>query len=256
MEKATIEEFNQLKEEGIFLQGVVRLTQFHQGLNTDVVMIETRDHPVYITREDLDYRPVKTSLVNYVGEVITFQINGIDEENDVITGSAKAIKELMLDKLALELERGDVKEATVVKILAYGAYLSIDGISVQMLNKDFSEDYTTIRDILKEGDKLDVVFKRFTDNKNLRVEAKEKHTSETTLSLETLQPNHVVLGVVRNVKPWGAFVGIAPNLDALCPVPANMDIQEGDKVTFKITQVRLDEKRVRGKILKKNEMYI
>src|SRR5699024_8782830 len=118
------------------------------------------------------------------------------------TGSAKAIKELMLDKLALELERGDVKEATVVKILAYGAYLSIDGISVQMLNKDFSEDYTTIRDILKEGDKLDVVFKRFTDNKNLRVEAKEKHTSETTLSLETLQPNHVVLGVVRNVKPW------------------------------------------------------
>lgn len=255
MEKTIFEEFSQLKEDKVFLNGVVRLTQYHQELDTDVVMVDSHGHSVLIPREELDVKSVKASLVNFVGQTITFQITEVNEETDVVLGSCKEVKGLLLDKLALELERGDVKEAEVVKILPYGAYLAIDGISVQMLNKDYSDDYTTIKDILSEGDKLEVVFKKYTDNRNLRVEAKEKYVNETSMSFETLQPNQVVLGVVRNVKPWGAFVGVAPNLDALCPAPANMDIQEGDKVTFKITQVRPDERRVRGKILKKNEVY-
>ena len=122
-----------------------------------------------------------------------------------------------------------------------------------MLNRDFSEDYTTINDIIKEGDEIEVVFERYTPNRNLRVAAKEKYKSDSEMSFDKLQPNQVVLGVVRNVKPFGCFVCVAPNLDALCPAPANMDIREGDKVTFKITQVRPDESRVRGKILKINE---
>ena len=32
-----------------------------------------------------------------------------------------------------------------------------------------------------------------------------------------LLKRQVVLGVVNGIKPWGAYVTIAPGLDALCP---------------------------------------
>lgn len=253
MKEAVKQYFDKCKEDKVVLSGIVRLTQFHQELDTEVVMIEVDGQPVFITREELDVKPVKASLVNYVGQNITFQITGVDETKDYVLASAKQLKEDMLDALAADLESGKVYKAKVIKILAYGAYLSIQGLSVQMLNRDFSEDYTTINDIIKEGDEIEVVFERYTPNRNLRVAAKEKYKSDSEMSFDKLQPNQVVLGVVRNVKPFGCFVCVAPNLDALCPAPANMDIREGDKVTFKITQVRPDESRVRGKILKINE---
>jgi len=238
------------KEDGTVMQGVVRLTQYDQELDTDVIMIEYQGESVVITRKEVEIKPTKRSLVNFVGETVEFQVIDIDEETGVVYGSMKRLKEAMLDGLAKELEEGAVKKAKVTKILNYGAYLLVDGMSVQMLNKDFSEDYTTIRDIMKEGDTIDVVFSRYTPTKNLRVKAKEMYKSDSVMSFDKLEPNQVILGTVRNVKPWGAYVCIAPNLDALCPAPPNMDIQEGDKVKFKITQVRDEEKRVRGKIIK------
>ena len=60
----------------------------------------------------------------------------------------------------------------------------------------------------------------------------------------------MVLGTVRSVKKWGIFVRIAPNLDALCSIPSHLALREGDKVSFRITQVLEEEKRVRGKIVR------
>lgn len=249
----SMEKFKELQEEQVVLSGVVRLVQFDQELETDVVMVEVEGQPVLITREELELKVRRRSLVDYIGQEISFKVLSVDEEAGLVLGTARQLKIEELDGLAKELEEGAVKVATITKILPYGAYLEIDGQSVQMLNKDFSEDYTTIRDVLDEGDTIEVVFTRYTPSRNLRVEAKQKFASDSTMSFDLLSPNQVVLGVVRNVKPWGCYVCVAPNLDALCPVPPNMDIQEGDKVTFKITQVRNEEKRVRGKIIKKIE---
>lgn len=249
----SLETFNKLKEDGTLLEGVVRLTQYDQELDTDVVMIEVDGQSILITRNELEIKPTKRSLVNYIGRKLTFKLVGIDEELDRVYASAKEVKEDELDALASELEAGAVKEAVVTKVLNYGAYLRIGDQSVQMLNKDFADDYTTIRDVLQEGDTIEVVFSNYTPSRNLRVQAKEKFETDAVMNFDVLKPNQVVLGLVRNVKPWGAYVCVAPNLDALCPIPPNMDIQEGDKVTFKITQVRTEEKRVRGKIIKKVE---
>lgn len=118
-----------------------------------------------------------------------------------------------------------------------------------MLNKDFAEDHTTISDILTIGDSIEVRFNRITDNKNLRVEPLKKYKNEVSVSLANLEPDKIVLGNVRNIKKWGIFVRIAPNLDALCSIPLHLAVREGDQVNFKITQVLIEEKRVRGKIV-------
>ena len=249
----SLETFQKLKEDNTILEGLVRLTQYDQELDTDIVMVEVDGQSILIKRNDLEIKPTRRSLVNYIGRTVAFKILEVDEEVGRVYGSSKVVKEEKLDALAGELEEGAVKEAVVTKVLNYGAYLRIGDQSVQMLNKDFSDDYTTIRDVLKEGDVIHVVFSNYTPSRNLRVQAQEKFESDAVMNFDLLRPNQVVLGLVRNVKPWGAYVCVAPNLDALCPIPPNMDIHEGDKVTFKITQVRTEEKRVRGKIIKKVE---
>lgn len=240
---------NMIQQE-VALTGIVLASQYDEELASDVVKVEVSGIPVVITREELGCTPHNLPLMRYVGETIQFQLIEANEANGLVMGSAKKIKEKEFDKLYHELKEGKQFQAKVTKILRYGAYCVIGDISVQMLNKDFAEDHTTIGDVLEIGDTIDVRFNRITENKNLRVEPLVKYKNGVSVSLTELEPNQVVLGTVRSVKKWGIFVRIAPNLDALCSIPSHLAIREGDKVSFRITQVLKEEKRVRGKIVR------
>ena len=241
--------FNMIQQE-VALTGIVLASQYDEELASDVVKVEVSGIPVVITREELGCTPHNLPLMRYVGETIQFQLIEANEANGLVMGSAKKIKEKEFDKLYHELKEGKQFQAKVTKILRYGAYCVIGDISVQMLNKDFAEDHTTIGDVLEIGDTIDVRFKRITENKNLRVEPLVRYKNGVSVSLTELEPNQVVLGTVRSVKKWGIFVRIAPNLDALCSIPSHLAVREGDKVSFRITQVLKEEKRVRGKIVR------
>lgn len=241
--------FNMIQQE-VALTGIVLASQYDEELASDVVKVEVSGIPVVITREELGCTPHNLPLMRYVGETIQFQLIEANEANGLVMGSAKKIKEKEFGKLYHELKEGKQFQAKVTKILRYGAYCVIGDISVQMLNKDFAEDHTTIGDVLEIGDTIDVRFNRITENKNLRVEPLVRYKSGVSVSLTELEPNQVVLGTVRSVKKWGIFVRIAPNLDALCSIPSHLAIREGDKVSFRITQVLKEEKRVRGKIVR------
>ena len=240
---------NMIQQE-VALTGIVLASQYDEELASDVVKVEVSGIPVVITREELGCTPHNLPLMRYVGETIQFQLIEANEANGLVMGSAKKIKEKEFDKLYHELKEGKQFQAKVTKILRYGAYCVIGDISVQMLNKDFAEDHTTIGDVLEIGDTIDVRFNRITENKNLRVEPLVRYKNGVSVSLTELEPNQVVLGTVRSVKKWGIFVRIAPNLDALCSIPSHLAVREGDKVSFRITQVLKEEKRVRGKIVR------
>jgi len=237
-------------DQEVELTGTVLSSQYDKGLASDVLKLEMNGIPVCIVREELELKPHNLPLMRYVGETIQFQLMEVNEEKGWIIGSAKKIKEKEFERLLKELEEGKQFQAKLTKVLRYGAYFVIGNISVQMLNKDFAEDHTTIGDVLKIGDTIDVKFNRITENKNLRVEPLVKHKNEGSVSLADMEPNQVVLGTIRSIKKWGIFVRIAPNLDALCSIPTHLAVREGDKVYFRITQVLKEDKRVRGKIVR------
>jgi len=231
------------------LTGIVLSSQYDEELASDSVTLEVKGLPVFIVREELEFKVQQLPLLRFVGETIQFQLIEVNETKGRLFGSTKKIKEREFDKLHKQLEEGEIFQAKLTKNLRYGAYFVIGNISVQMLNKDFAEDHTTISDILTIGDSIEVRFNRITDNKNLRVEPLKKYKNEVSVSLANLEPDQIVLGNVRNIKKWGIFVRIAPNLDALCSIPLHLAVREGDQVNFKITQVLIEEKRVRGKIV-------
>ena len=68
------------------------------------------------------------------------------------------------------------------------------------------------------------------------------------MDINSFEKNQIVLGVVRNIQPFGVFVQIAPNLDALCS-PDIAEIEEDMKVSVRITKVDKAAGRVRAKIL-------
>ncbi len=250
MNELTVKKYEEFMEKGTILIGLVKLVQYNQELDTDILMLDLDGVKAIITRNEIDVREIKTSLVNFVGKKIKFMVKEIDRETGVVICSRKIVKELERDAMIKRLEAGEEVDAKIVKMLNFGAYLDIEGVTALIRNQDWAEDYTSINEVLKIGDTLKVKLRKVTANKRIFVDAIEKYKNPTIMSFEIFEPNQVVLGVVRNVKTWGAYVCIAPNIDALCPIPATTDIEENMKVSFRITQVRAEEGRVRGKIIK------
>ena len=81
--------------------------------------------------------------------------------------------------------------------------------------------------------------KRFSKNGRILFEAVKKYKSPTIMSIDSLKIK-LFLGVVRSIKPWGVFVQIAPNLDALCS-PDVVELEEDMKVS--VIQKLLKKKR-------------
>lgn len=236
-------------EKGTVFSGVVRLVQRSELLNSDILMTELNGKQVLIAREEVDMRDVKTSLVNYIGTKVSFVILSVDEENGVLIASRKVVQEKKRDALIAKLETGVEVETKITKVLPFGAYMEIDGVAVLIRNSDFAEDFTALREVKNVGDVLRVKLAKVTKNKRILVQAIEKYKADSTMTLDNFEPNQVVLGRIRSVKPWGCFVCIAGNIDALCPIPGTIEVEEDMRVSFRITQVRKDEEKVRGKII-------
>ena len=232
------------------LEGVIQYVKYDLILGDYTAWLDYEEKKVAIPRGYLELYEVKGNLNAYIGKPIQFSIVEYNEYRDIYIGSCKQAKLLRQQHILAELKRGEPFEAVIIKNVYFGAYLSIDSLPVILRNKDFSLDYTTVGDIFKRGDKLTVKLHRISQNGKVNVEAVPKYKNPHRADLEEFTPQTMVQGIVRNVKSWAVFVNIAPNLDAICPVPGQFQIEEGMKVAFRINQVRPEEGRIRGKIIK------
>lgn len=232
------------------LKGLVVLTQHDDELETEVLVMDFDGTKGIIKKEDVDYQIEWNSLVGFVGREISYIIKEVDEENNRIFCSRKEAQELVEDEIVEKLNNGETLTATITRILKYGAYVEIEGIYALLKNSDFSDDHVSVGDIMGVGDTIDVKLLKISENDKLIVEPVEKYVLKTVMKFDNFERDQVVLGVVNGIKPWGAYVTIATGLDALCPIPPTGEIEEGSKVSFRITQVQEDKKRVRGKILR------
>jgi len=251
MDTKTLEKLTELKDSQAVLIGRVNVIGYNDRFKTDVLRLEMKNGlSGYIKREDLDIRETKQSLVPFVGKQVKFIIKEILDDGTLIC-SRKEIKEAERDALLQKLEAGEEMDATITHIERYGGYLTIDDVSVMLRNMDFSNDHTILKDKHKVGDKIRVKFLKKTSTGRILVEAVEKYCNPTQVDFSTFEKNQVVLGRVRTIKTWGCYVCIAPNLDALAPIPEDIDmeLEEGMSVRFKISKVDEENHHIRGKVL-------
>lgn len=237
-------------EEQTIMKGNVRMVYFDKELETDVLVLDLQTAKGIIPRSEVEGELKVKSLVGFVGREIYYTVTKVDEENKVIYASRKQAQSLLKDSIVTRLQEGEFFNAKIVSLANYGAFVEIEGVTGILKNVDFSEDYTAIREVLKVGSDVNVKLRKISESGRLLFECVQKFKNPTILEFDTFEPDQVVLGTVRNVQPWGIYVNIAPSIDALCPIPGTGEVEEGTKVTFRITQVKEKEKRVRGKILR------
>jgi small subunit ribosomal protein S1 len=190
------------------------------------------------------------SLVSFVGRDVSFIIKEVDEDNNRLFLSRKEAQAILRPTVMKELQSGAVVGTRVVNLLPYGAYLEYKGISGLLKNVDFSLDHTAVKDVLNLGDIVNVKLKNTSNNDKISFEVVEKYSNPTIMDLDVFERDQVVLGIIRNIKPFGAFVNVAPGHDALCPIPTTREIEEGMKVAIRITKVDKENGRIRGKIVR------
>lgn len=247
---ANIDKYVRLQKSGKITKGLVTLVQYNESLKTDILVLDLEGTIGIITKEEAEIESNLKSLVSFVGQEVSFVVLSVEAEKNLVFGSRKAAQAIQKEGVIDRLANGEVFKGTVINVLNYGAYIDIGGVSGLLKNVDFSEDYVTVGDVLSAGDEILVKLKKVSSNDKIVFEAVEKHEVKGGMSIDMFEPNQVVLGTIRNVKAWGAYVRIATSLDALCPIPPTMEIEEGLKVQFKIQQVDIEKNRVRGKILR------
>ncbi|WCF11755.1 S1 RNA-binding domain-containing protein (plasmid) [Paenibacillus thiaminolyticus] len=243
-------QFEKAMKENTILKGFVKVVQFDRELDTDILILDLNGVKGIIVRDEVDLEVNWKSLTIFIGREVSFMVKEIDSDKGVVICSRKDAQAVLKESIVERLREGEVFNAQVINILRYGAYVEIDGVTGLLKNIDFAEDYTSIGEVLKVGDSVNVKLKKISSNNRLIFEAIEKYKNPTIMEFDMLERDQVTFGVVRNVKPFGVYVNIAPGVDALAPLPGTGEIEEGMKVSFRITQVRPEEKRVRGKIVK------
>ena len=231
-------------------EGTVRLVQYDLILNDYALWVDLEDKKIIIPRQELEVFEFKGNLNTFISKKIRFHFIDYDEKRQIYIGSCKILKLQKRKKLIQRLKSGEIFDAKITRFVYFGAYLIVDDVSVIMRNRDFAKDYTTIGDIHREGDILQVKLLKISQNGKINIQAIEKYESAEVMAFDDFKPQTVVHGVVRTIKPWACFVNIAPNIDAICPLPNHLSIKEGMSVAFRINQVRSEEGRIRGKIIK------
>lgn len=240
------EEFKKHLESGEIMSGMVKLVSPSEGLLLDYGSVK-----VLIPNEEIEAYQKVESFPFLAGKTIKFVVTSIDEENNVVKASRKQAQERNYEEVVQRLTDGEVMTAKITNILDFGCYVEIMGVPGLLKNYNFASDTTLIREVKSVGDTVDVVLDKQAETGKLLLKAAEKYCSPNSLNFDAFEKGMSILGTVVSIKPFGIFVRIANETDALCPFPEfEHEITENMKVSMVITRIREEEKRIAGKIKK------
>lgn len=198
------------------------------------------DYKCIIYQNEADADSPDLSLVSFVGESIPFIILSIDEEGESLVCSRKVAQEIIKEEMATDFANGTIFEGKITHILNYGAFVNVNGITGLLRNSDYSTDYSEISECYKEGDRIAVRCKEVDDAGRIAWEVIHKYSRTEPVKID-FDIGSVMLGTVSQIKNFaestGVFVRIGKSIDALCPVPPDLEIEVDSQVAVKITSI-------------------
>lgn len=183
------------------------------------------------------------AILSRVGKPICFTVKSMD--GDVLYLSRRRAQEKALAHMMDAWRPGDVIPATVTHLEPFGAFvdvacgipsmLSLEQISVSRIPHP--------RQRFAPGQEIFAVVTGL-DREQGRVSLSHKALLGTwSENAVRFTPGMTVPGVVRGVKPYGAFIELAPNLSGLAePYP---DLQEEERVSVYIKAIQPERHKIK-----------
>lgn len=257
-----------IADERIFYATVTRVIPEGRGqhltipLQVPIAVRGRQSVPGVILREDMDAYSDTPNAARLVGMRISFVIKQVDEENGRLICSRKIAQEKTKALMMDSLKSGEVFEGAITGFTNFGAYVDVNGISGILRNADYSTDNSRVNERYAIGDHISVKCKSISqdDRKHILWEAVTKyHRTEPFVC--DLEPGAVVLGRIIDIKNFpqsqAVFVRLKDNkeLDVMCAMPAELEIEKGVSVVVHINSVQPGETefarpRLRGRILR------
>lgn len=246
-----------IKDKIVLWGPVTRLGRTESGEDYMEVSIPDTDQVGVIMKDEADAEIERKSLVPLLGHPVPFMIIEISEDGDIVC-SRKQAQEQIREEMMQDLVDQKVLHGTIDNITPYGAYISFGGLSGLLKNEDYVNAATPLDTYLKVGQTLDVVCKNLSVNG--KIQLKPAEPPKVKPIKYDVEENTCVMGEVINMRPFerggvGVFVRIGTGLDALCMLPADMEVNTGNKVAVRIQSVSPSEDplvppHVRAKILR------
>lgn len=193
-----------------------------------------------VYREEADAEFKSGSLVYLVGHRVPVVLLSVDEKSETLLASRKAAQEKTKVAMLNDLSSGREMRGTILNFVSFGAYVEVNGVVGLLKNTDYTMDFSEINETKKEGDSVVVICKEVTSEGKIFWTVPKKVHRKNPIQYD-FEPGTAVLGTVQNVVSFdngvGVFVRIATGLDALCTIPQNVEVENGTRVSVRITKV-------------------
>lgn len=213
---------------------------------------------VFIPSSQVSNRFVE-DLGVYKGQTINFNIIELDRTKRRIIGGRKALieKENASKKEALfaTIEAGKKVTGTVSRLTDFGAFVNLGGIDGLIHISEMSWGrITNPREVLKEGDKVEVVVLEADKEKGkISLSLKDVSSNPWAGAAEKYAVGSIVEGKVVRMVPFGAFVELEVGVDGLVHISqiANKhvvkpedELKIGETIKVKVLEVNAEAKKI------------
>ena len=196
-------------------------------------------------------------LTKYNGQEISFVITEFNPRRRRIIGDRKQLlvaeKEKLAEELFARIHVGDVVEGTVKNVTDFGAFIDLGGADGLLHISEMSWGRVeNPKKVFHVGDQVKVFIKDINDKK-IALSMKFDDENPWKDASERFAVGTIVTGKVARMTDFGAFVELAPGVDALLHVsqiakehidkPSDV-LSVGQEVEAKIVEFREADKKI------------
>ena len=196
-------------------------------------------------------------LSKYQDQEIEFVISEFNPRRNRVIGDRRQLlvaeKAEKQKELFEKLHVGDTVEGTVKNVTDFGAFIDLGGVDGLLHISEMSWGRVeNPKKVFKVGDELKVLVKDIHDTK-IALSLKFPESNPWANAAEDYAVGTVITGKVARMTDFGAFVELAPGVDALLHVSqiskAHVDkpsdvLKVGEEVTAKIVDLNEAEKKI------------
>ena len=197
------------------------------------------------------------NLAKYAWQEIEFVISEFNPKRRRIIGDRKQLlveqKAKLQEELLAKIKVGDTVEGTVKNITDFGAFIDLGGADGLLHISEMSWGRVeNPKKVFKVGDTVKVLIKDINESK-IALSLKFDELNPWCNAEEKFKVGNVVTWKVARMTDFGAFVELAPGVDALLHVsqisrehvekPADV-LSIGQEITAKIVDLNIDEKKI------------
>ena len=196
-------------------------------------------------------------LSKYQDQEIEFVISEFNPRRNRVIGDRRQLlvaeKAEKQKELFEKLHVGDTVEGVVKNVTDFGAFIDLGGVDVLLHISEMSWGRVeNPKKVFKVGDELKVLVKDIHDTK-IALSLKFPESNPWANAAEDYAVGTVITGKVARMTDFGAFVELAPGVDALLHVSqiskAHVDkpsdvLKVGEEVTAKIVDLNEAEKKI------------